>query len=318
MATIDPVLTDLRRVSNLYALLSSGYAEPFDGDFTFLKALYFSARGADNRVVLDGGGGDALLSEGSYIPRLIRQGHWRTATAEISAERKFWDGALGPFNFARYLRAALVPDSFKALYRRIRPGPSAGAYLKDSLIAPYFARRINIEERFARLREMFPAAYGASYPVERCGIIRPNVSAGRERYVRIAASAGIEARSPFLDKRVVEFSAWLPGHLRLKDGWPKIVLRNLMSERLPKEVVWGRGRHHLGWRFNAAVTREAIDRGEIQLARLEKELESYVDKETLAAAWTAFGNGSNVQPLQSARVLFIWLGENVTRPVVAR
>jgi asparagine synthase (glutamine-hydrolysing) len=318
ISAISPALVDLGEVGDLYGSLSSGYDEPFDGDFSFLKAIYLRAGAASQKRILDGGASDAVLSEGSYIPRLIRDGHWRAALMEISGERDFWGGAMGISRVFRYLRAAVIPDAVKARYRKLRPVPGIGRYLKDSLIAPDFADRVSIRDRFACLQRMVAPAYGIDYPVERCDAIRPNVTAGRERYARIAATVGLEASSPFLDRRVVEYAAWLPGRLRIRNGWPKMVLRDLMSDRLPREIVRSRGKPHLGWRFNEAVTRKAIDQGEIEIARLQGELKDYVKPEALTEAWNSFADGSNIQPLQTARVLYIWLAENANRPVVER
>ena len=72
------------------------------------------------------------------------------------------------------------------------------------------------------------------------------------------------------------------------------------------------------WRFNAAVTREAIDRGAIDRVELEAALRDYINPEALDGAWKAFVAGDDIEPLQTARVLFAWLRENKARPVAAR
>ena len=53
----------------------------------YLHAIFLAARDRGLRVVLDGGGGDMVLHEGSYILRLIRKGQLKLAIAEIIAER---------------------------------------------------------------------------------------------------------------------------------------------------------------------------------------------------------------------------------------
>ena len=68
-----------------------------------------------------------------------------------------------------------------------------------------------------------------------------------------------------MDRRLIEFCAYLPGHLRQRDGWPKRILRDLMLDRLPAGVLWSRGKRHVGWVFNVAVTRKAIESGNIDL-----------------------------------------------------
>ena len=99
------------------------------------------------------------------------------------------------------------------------------------------------------MHDMFPTDW-TSYEHERVRKIRPNVSAGRERYARLAASAGVEARDPFLDRKVVDFCTRLPGHLLIRDGWPKAILRDVMAGKLPDEVCRGRGKPHIGWVFS--------------------------------------------------------------------
>ena len=106
--------------------------------------------------------------------------------------------------------------------------------------------------------DTFGSAWVEDYATERSNAIRPNITAGRERYARLAAAHGIESSDPFLDKRVVDYCSRLPGRFRLKDGWPKIILRDLMDGKLPDEVRWGRGKPHLGFLFNDVVTRLAI------------------------------------------------------------
>jgi asparagine synthase (glutamine-hydrolysing) len=126
----------------------------------------------------------------------------------------------------------------------------------------------------------------------------------------------IEARDPFLDKRVVDFCSRLPGHFRLRDGWPKAILRDLMAGKLPEEVLWGRGKPHLGWQYNAAITREALKRGVLSVAGLQEALTGYVDPAKLNDAWQTFRGGGNPEPIHSAYTLSVWLRENGKRPVV--
>jgi asparagine synthase (glutamine-hydrolysing) len=49
-----------------------------------------------------------------------------------------------------------------------------------------------------------------------------------------------EARSPFLDFKVVEVAARMPTTYLIRHGWQKWILRKAMEEILPAEVVWRR------------------------------------------------------------------------------
>jgi asparagine synthase (glutamine-hydrolysing) len=315
MQTTSATLIHPDSLDDVYPALIAEAEEPFDSEFMILKAVYRAAHEQGIRVVLDGGGGDIVLSEGSYIARLIRQGYLKPALAEITTENKFWGGSLA-LSLLRYTRAAVVPETVKKRLRGIRDHYNVKRHIKSSLICPDFAARVNIGNRFERMRQTFGDGWTPDYAVERCNAIRPNETAGLERYARIAAAAGTEGRDPFLDKRVVDYCTRLPGRLRLKNGLPKMMLREIMADKLPDETLWCPRNPHLGWLFNASTANHASNRGDLTLAGLDEALTDYVDSAALAGAWNKFRAGSYVEQIHSAYVLSLWLKENLTRPVV--
>jgi len=54
---------------------------------------------------------------------------------------------------------------------------------------------------------------------------------------RMSMAHSLEVRAPFVDYRIVEFAARLPGNVKLKRGKLKYILRKLSSRYLPPEVV---------------------------------------------------------------------------------
>lgn len=54
---------------------------------------------------------------------------------------------------------------------------------------------------------------------------------------RMSMAVSLEARVPLLDHRVVEFAMRLPPHLRMDKGTTKVILRKLMANRLPEQVL---------------------------------------------------------------------------------
>ena len=202
------------------------------------------------------------------------------------------------------------------MLRGLRDRHQVAGYLRESLVSRHFANRVHIDERFEQLRQSLPAERVSDYDAERCIAIRPNMTAGRERYARIAAATAVEARDPFLDKRVVEYCTRLPGRVLMKHGWAKMILREQMTDRLPDEVLWSRGKPHLGYLFNARITNEAFERGDLSLTRLQSELKDYVDSKKLANAWEIFRDGGDAWKIHSAYVLATWLRESVKRPLV--
>jgi asparagine synthase (glutamine-hydrolysing) len=54
---------------------------------------------------------------------------------------------------------------------------------------------------------------------------------------RLSMAHGVEARSPFLDYRIAELSAMIPGRLKIKGTTLKYVLRRLAARHLPREIL---------------------------------------------------------------------------------
>ena len=315
MPSVAPTLVHPESVRDTFEQLNSGFDEPFDSVFLFLKAIYLAAHKRGCRVVLDGAGGDVVLGAGSYLVRLLRRGQWKLAFAEISAESKHWDEPSPLPGLFRYSRSAFVPDIIKKPLRPFRVRRDVRKYLGASLISSELADRIGVEERFQHMQSIFPSGWTPDYATEYCKSILPNMTAGRERYGRIAASTGVEARDPFVDKRVVEYCSRLPGRLRFRDGWPKMVLREAMAKTLPQEVLWTRRKPHIGWLFSEEVTRLAITRGELNIAMLLERLQGLVDAGRLANAWQKFVDGGDFEQIHYAHMLSVWLQQAAYRPV---
>ena len=54
---------------------------------------------------------------------------------------------------------------------------------------------------------------------------------------RISMAHSIEVRPPFLDHRIVEFAASLPAKLKINRSRQKVILKNLMRDKLPSSVL---------------------------------------------------------------------------------
>ena len=316
MPSIDPTIICPDQVEDIIDELLADIEEPFDAEFMILKAIFLRAREQGQSVVLDGGAGDVVLAAGTYLIRAMRRGRLALAARESCLESRFWGDKPPASYLLRTLSSAMLPDIVKNPLRVQLHRKRQEKALRDAFIGRDFAERVDIAGRLERMRQIFPGGWTPEYAQEMANIVRPNLTAGRERYSRLAASAGTEARDPFLDKRVVDYCTRLPGHLRLKNGWPKMLLRELMEGRLPEEVRWTREKPHLGWLFNAHVTRAAWHRGDFDIAGLQAQLRNYVDPDALALAWRQFHESEESPPVHTAYMLSIWLRKTVKRPVV--
>ena len=183
--------------------------------------------------------------------------------------------------------------------------------MADSIISRDFAARIDVAARLRALwahREHRPA----QTPRERQAreIAHPQIAAALERYHRVAASQGVEARHPFFDKRVVEFCLALPWDQKVRDGWSKWIVRSSSDGLLPDEVRWRRGRWvRLGWRFLTAVIGASGDFLAGELASDMVELEPYVNLAKVRALYDRYRHGDveAAEPIWTAAVLSSWL-----------
>jgi asparagine synthase (glutamine-hydrolysing) len=257
MGGIDPQLIDYTRLGNLLPALTElmwAVDEPFDGNMNLARAVYLSASRHGIKVMLDGAGGDTLLSEGSHLRRLIASGKWLRAWNEAIGQKRFWGPSYRAWKLMfGGIRSAATPNWLRRRRRNWLNSKSFDAALSKTLISATFAERVGLRERLERLSS-HRSAEPVSFALERAEAVgHPFLTVGRERYDRVAAGLAIEARDPTLDIRLIEFATSLPGSQLLGSGWPKIVLRRAMDGLLPDEVRWRTGKEHLGPSFTKSV-----------------------------------------------------------------
>lgn len=54
---------------------------------------------------------------------------------------------------------------------------------------------------------------------------------------KMTMAASIELREPFLDYRLVEFASSLPSRFKLDSGTGKVILKSIMKDKLPQEII---------------------------------------------------------------------------------
>jgi asparagine synthase (glutamine-hydrolysing) len=54
---------------------------------------------------------------------------------------------------------------------------------------------------------------------------------------RMSMAHSVEVRPPFLDHRIVEFAAKLPASFKIRGTQQKFILKELMKDKLPREIV---------------------------------------------------------------------------------
>ncbi|AZO35012.1 MAG: lasso peptide isopeptide bond-forming cyclase [Mesorhizobium sp.] len=245
------------------ALIAVGHYAPFaeferileEQEGTFLapglsltRDLYRTAGAKGVKVLLDGHGGDEVVSQGhGHLHELANAGRWLKLWRELrSAANTYGDGML-PLYF-KFLtiygpawRIARMRAAAKRLVRKVRRGPAqAPRAAWAGLVNPDLAGRTDLTERFHRSGYM-PAAVSASEALTHRWLLSTGlVPHAFEVLDKAAANFGVEPRYPFWDKPLVEFCLALPGEEKLKDGFGRHVLRRAMQGVLPPAVQWRR------------------------------------------------------------------------------
>ena len=217
---------------------------------------YEKIREAGGRVVLDGHGGDEVVSHGyGRLKELAQDGHWlklyselRGASQIAGSETAFglwldyvtthgkWGraGRSWVYRFAR--RLAQVANRG----RRVVSEKSPRAISWEEIMDDCFKERVTPKERLREVRADGP--HGTSNEQQRhyktlMGNLGPHAF---EVLDRASGACEIELRYPFWDKRLVEFCLALPSDQKLREGWGRFVLRQATQELLPPEVAWRR------------------------------------------------------------------------------
>jgi len=272
-------------------------------------------------MLLDGAGGDTVLTEGRRIPRLLRAGRWGTAYREAAGQNRFWNGALPPHReLLRSARAAFVPNFLLRPPRRWRQRARIGRTLRSSPIDARFGQRIVVAERLRMLEgHSAPCPLSDAHHERARAVYHPYLTVARERYDRVAGAIGIEPRDPFLDVRVLSFLVGLPDDQLLVAGWPKAILRRATAGLLPDVVRWRRGKEHLGWAFTAALIEQTQHAALPSFEAGVASLRPYIDADAVQDLSSRVESGSarEVSEAYHLSALALWLQSHQRRPVVS-
>ena len=216
--------------------------EPFAAPNAFLPwRLYRTVAGAGIGTVLDGHGGDEVVSQGTgYLREMAAAGRWYRLVRELhhltsAYDRDFWPVMLGYLGYGLRRSDAYLLRRLGRFASRFKP--ASGTPI-SRIVSPELARRLDLKSRIARNhnREQTEEAR------HRALIERPERAYAFEVLDRIANAFGVEPRYPFWDRRLVSLCLALPPEWKLRDGHGRYVLRRAMEEMLPDTVCWRRSK----------------------------------------------------------------------------
>jgi len=193
----------------------------------------------DLRVRLCGLGGDEWFS-GTYLAYadLLRQLRFRELLQRLRINRNPPPG-FSPFPGAAKvlteygvwpLVRPLVPERLRSALRQWLRPPRL-----HPLVVPAFAARTKLLQRLSTRR---PLPRGRSFAQQELFkyYFSGSLSYALEMDARWTAGFRLEARHPFLDRRILEFAFAIPDDQRFRPGVHKFVLRKAMRGILPERV----------------------------------------------------------------------------------
>jgi len=316
---LDPILVSpsvIKDYTSDFDRTNNVLEDPFDECWTMLRLIYLTARKHGSVVVMDGGDGDLITGITTGYPSyLLRQGEIIPALHEINAQRvKDYEGQIGWIKAcSQAIRPALTPNWLRKLKASYWPSDLNKDYLKDAMLSDAFAKKVKLEDRWKEYRGQSTFGFCSSLRqahAER--IIVPYLTAGIERYNRIASYCGVEARQPFLDRRVVELCLSLPWQQKVQHGWMKYGLRNVLQRVAPAEVAWRSEFDSIMWKFAVAWNENNRQKNLSIISKNREQLLNVVDKKQLDQMLIKYTNNDAdaMHPIWNIVTLLNWLKRN--------
>ena len=187
------------------------------------------ARGA--AVVLDGFGGDELLAPGlAHLTDLALAGDLRGLARQLRAAA---EASAIPARslFVHHCLAPLVPPAWKARLRALLRAPAPA----PSLLRADFLRAQGLDAGAGAPRRSRRWPTHAQQEIHDALFADWSATVARGMCERLAARFSLEPRSPFLDRRLVEFMLAIPPAARYGLA-PKAILREAMAGVLPESI----------------------------------------------------------------------------------
>lgn len=230
------------------------HGQPFSAPSVSGMAVLYSQAAVDGtRVVLDGHGGDEVVSYGrAYLRELALNRRWRDLYREVSllddsnpdySNRVFFIllVLLGLSTQARTRGGAALARRLLTFGRarlarsQTLPHPAAATF-----VHPDLAESTDLPERVREFQSTWGESARARLKTEREDHYRkltsPLQPLALEELSSFAAAWGLERRHPFWDRRLVQFCYALPADQKRRGGLGRSILRRSLTGMLPDEV----------------------------------------------------------------------------------
>lgn len=221
------------------------YGEPF-ADSSQIPTFYISKiTGGHVKVVLTGDGGDESFGGYNnaplyhyagryrkYLPRLLRDGPMPAVASGLAS-------AFGGRGVARKIKTltAYGKGSFK---NSLGVGGIFGRDLMESMYTAGFRQRLK-EHDPAGIFEKYLEDADWADEVDKALYIDIKTTLPNDYLTKVDVATmmnSIEARSPFLDYRLMDFAAKIPSEIKIRHGRQKYLLKKLAARFVPEKAVY--------------------------------------------------------------------------------
>lgn len=297
------------------------------------------------RIVLSGFDGDSTLSHGEgYLMKLARNGEWKTfarvadeisklissssldilqqygltylqelarksnwlaftkAAKEVAEHFEISQRQIFLHHGVKPLLPKLLRQAWQIIRRRSEPRSNS-----DWLFKPSFAKKIGWKKRVQELNEESSKNLPVTERKHHWGVITSgSVTYAMEMLEKSSAAFSIEARHPFMDKRLLEFCLSLPPEQKLNQGWSRLVMRRAMNNIIPEQVQWRRGKANMSPSFLyglLTLNRDIVD--DVMQNHLES-IAAYVDTKGLRKAYKQLISAHDFKSAETSIALDIW------------
>jgi asparagine synthase (glutamine-hydrolysing) len=213
---------------NLDAILGA-FDEPFSGVISTFFLTSLIARHV--KVALSGDGADELF--GSYLPHRLAQPLADVATAGLDAVAS--EAALTAYERDR-LRTMVGRGDEAAQRMSLLLADEAQ---KRALYSPAMRAAVDSASTESYLRSLYGDCRSAD-PLNRCLFVDFETLLPDQvlPFVdRLSMAHSVEVRPPFLDHRLIELVATLPGRMKIRRGRVKSILKDAVASLLPPGLV---------------------------------------------------------------------------------
>jgi asparagine synthase (glutamine-hydrolysing) len=202
---------------------------------TIMRSLYEATAELGSNCVLDGDGGDLVVSHGrERLTHLARAGLWIRLIRETRALSRRTDAGMATL-LREFALTPFLPVGLSRLRQRLRRRRAADSPLWTGGVplTADFKQEAQLEERYGAMPRQMRRLDPRRAALEQLMLPQFELPI----FDRMAALFGVEPRYPFFDSQLVELCVAIPADQKLRNGYNRDVMRRALSHYLPPRVA---------------------------------------------------------------------------------